>query len=281
MKLLKLGAGGMAGHVAAIKLAGHGHGVTGFARKRLPFCKTIVGDAMTANLPEIVCEFDAVINCIGVLNKAVDAEPHKGIWLNSYLPHLLAAHAKRVIHLSTDCVFSGRDGGGYREDGFRSADTMYGRSKALGELHDNRNLTIRTSIVGPDTNENGIGLFNWFMKQRGAVHGYTGAIWSGVTTIVLADAMHTALDRGTTGLLHLTNGEKISKFELLKLFNALRREPAEIRPSDAVNEDKSLVCTRSDFDFVVPSYDEMVRNMGEWMRVQSEFYPQYGIGDRE
>jgi dTDP-4-dehydrorhamnose reductase len=279
MKLLVLGAGGMAGHVSAIRLTELGHSVTGFARRKLPFCDTIVGEAMTANLQDMVSGFDAVINCIGVLNKAVDAEPDKGIWLNSYLPHLLAAHAKRVIHLSTDCVFSGNEGGGYNEDSHRSADTLYGRSKALGELNNSKDLTIRTSIIGPDINENGIGLFNWFMKQTGPVGGYTGAIWGGVTTIVFINAIHAALKTGLTGLYHLTNGVKISKFELLDMFNELRREPVEIAPSDVVKEDKSLVSTRSGFDFRVPSYADMLADMGEWIQAHIGLYPHYNTAE--
>jgi len=272
MKILILGAGGMAGHVITLKLKEQGHDVTGFERRDLTFCETITGDAMTVDIPGLVSGYDVVINCIGVLNKAVDAEPHNGIWLNSYLPHLLAAHAKRVIHISTDCVFSGHEKGRYDEDSFRSADTMYGRSKAMGELNDDRNLTLRTSIVGPDLNENGIGLFNWFMKQNGTVNGYTGAIWGGVTTIVLAKAIIAALEQGVTGLRHLTNGEGINKYELLKLFNKLRTDPVELIPSDAVNEDKSLVSVHPGFDFNVPGYEEMVIEMGEWIKKKSGLY---------
>lgn len=277
MKLLVLGAGGMAGHVVAIRLAEYGHNVIGFARCKQPFCETIVGDAMTANLPEIVCEYDAVINCIGVLNKAVDAETDRGIWLNSYLPHMLGRYANRVIHISSDCVFSGHDYGGYKETDFRSSDTLYGRSKALGELNDDHNLTIRTSIVGPDINVNGIGLFNWFMKQRGSVGGYTGAIWGGVSTVALADAIHVALEQDVTGLYHLTNGEKISKYELLEYFNKLRTEPVTIIPSDVVHEDKSLVSVRNGFLYRAPPYEEMVYEIGEWINVHKELYPQYDV----
>jgi dTDP-4-dehydrorhamnose reductase len=277
MKLLVLGAGGMAGHIAAIELAEYGgHTVTGFARKKLPFCDTIVGDIMNADLQSIVKDYDAVINCIGVLNKAVDAEADKGIWLNSYLPHLLAKHAKRVIHISTDCVFSGHDGGGYAENSFRSADTLYGRSKTLGELNDDRNLTIRTSIVGPEIKD-GVGLFHWFMKQNGTVNGYTHAIWGGVTTLVLADAINAALEQGTAGLIHLTNGVPICKFDLLGLFNKLRSEPVEIVPSDLVKEDKSLINGRDDFEFAVPSYVGTVRDMGVWITVHKDLYPQYEV----
>jgi dTDP-4-dehydrorhamnose reductase len=281
MKVLVLGAGGMAGHVATIRLSELGHAVTGLARKNLPFCDTVIADVRDIEKLNILCDYDAVVNCVGVLNKAVDDEPYDGIWLNACLPRFLVKLTKdtpaKIIHMSTDCVFSGHDGGGYTENAYQSADTLYGRSKALGEIDDGKNLTFRTSIVGPAINENGIGLFNWFMKQRGTVSGYTEVIWNGVTTIILADAIDAALRQNLTGLYHLTNGEKISKFELLNLFNKLRKKPVEIAPSDAVSEDKSLVCTRTGFDFTVPSYADMVRNMGKWIAKHSELYPKYKI----
>ena len=277
MSILVLGAKGMAGHVISIKLKNLGYDVTGFDLSDFSYCKSIVGNVMSVDLPNLVCDYDAVINCIGVLNAAVDANPDIGIWLNSYLPHLLARHAKRVIHISTDCVFSGHENGKYNENDFRSTNTLYGRSKALGELDDNRNLTLRTSIVGPEINENGIGLFNWFMKQREPVGGYTHAIWGGVTTLTLADAVDAALQQGITGLCHLTNGEGIRKYELLKLFNTIRKEPIDISESDALKEDKSLVSIRSDFNFKVPSYSDMAKELGRWVSERRDFYPQYNV----
>jgi dTDP-4-dehydrorhamnose reductase len=101
--------------------------------------------------------------------------------------------------------------------------------------------------------------------------------WGGVTTIVLADAIQAALTQGITGLYHLTNNERISKFELLKLFNELRNEPVDITPSGIVREDKSIVCTRKDFEFRVPSYAEMVHGMGRWIKMHKKLYPQYGM----
>ncbi|GHV12688.1 NAD(P)-dependent oxidoreductase [Fibrobacterales bacterium] len=280
MKILVLGAGGMAGHTIAIYLKENGYDITGFARRELPFCKTIVGDITTVNIANLVKDYDVVINCIGCLVKSVDNDIKNGIYINSYLPHLLSASAKRVIHLSTDCVFSGKDTPkkGYTENDFRSADYAYGRTKALGELNNNKDLTFRMSIVGPDINENGTGLFHWFMKQQGEVSGYSKAIWGGVTTIILANAIHAALEQRITGLYHLTNGEKISKFELLKLFNNLRKEPVSILPSENVIEDKSICCTRTDFNFVVPSYESMVGGMGEWIQTHGSLYFRYKIG---
>jgi len=281
MRILVLGAGGMAGHIVALRLAEIGHSVTGLARRKLPFCNTIVSDVMDIEKLDIAANYDAVINCVGALNKAVDEEPYNGIWLNACLPHLLAKLARnsktKIVHLSTDCVFSGYEGGNYRENSFRSANTLYGRSKALGELNDDKNLTLRMSIVGPDINENGIGLFNWFMKQNGTVNGYTEAIWTGVTTITLAEAINAALEKNLAGLYHLVNGEKISKFSLLELFNALRNEPVTIMPSDVLKENKSLVNSRDDFDFAVPGYAEMVADMGRWIKRHKDLYPQYKL----
>lgn len=282
MKALVLGAGGMAGHVIAISLKEKGHSVTGLARRGLPFCDTIVADA--ANIGELKNtlhngKFDAVINAIGILPKAICENPYNGIWLNSCLPHLLAGLTKglntRIVHLSTDCVFSGHDGGNYGETGFRSADDYYGRSKALGELNDSKNLTLRMSIVGPDINQNGVGLFNWFMRQSGEVSGYRRAIWTGVTTIALADAIDAALEQGITGVYHLVNNDKINKYELLKLFNGLRMKPVLIKPDDGYVADKSLVNTREDFRFTVRPYDEMVEAMGKWIAEHKALYPHY------
>jgi dTDP-4-dehydrorhamnose reductase len=277
MKLLVLGAGGMAGHVVSIYLKENGYDVTGFARREMPFVKTTIGDIRTTDIEKSVDGYDVVINCIGLLIKATDDNPAEEIWINSYLPHVLSSKAKKVIHLSTDCVFSGKNtpSQGYAENDFRDADYLYGRTKAIGELNNSKDLTFRTSIIGPEINQNGVGLFNWFMKHQGAVSGYGKAIWGGVTTVTLAEAIKAAIEQNLTGLYHLTNGEKISKFELLKLFNGLRKEQIEILPSDKISEDKSISCTRTDFDFKVPTYAEMLNIMGKRIKESSGIYPHY------
>ena len=278
MRVLILGAGGMAGHVIALSLIEKGNEVTGLARRKLPFCDTIVANAHDIASLELD-KYDAIINAVGILPKAINENPSDGIWLNACLPHQLArltANSKtRVIHLSTDCVFSGHENGKYRESSYCSADDYYGRSKTLGELNDNKNLTFRTSIIGPDINENGVGLFHWFMKQNSEVKGFRQAIWTGVTTIVLAEAIDAALEQGLTGLYHLVNNDSINKYELLKLFNELRAEPAVIAPDDDYAVDKSLVNTRNNFEFAVPSYSEMVQGMSEWVKRYKELYPLY------
>src|SRR5699024_5151046 len=137
-------------------------------------------------------EYDAIINAVGILNKDAEENKSHAVLLNSYLPHYISNLTKdmntKVIHMSTDCVFSGKVGS-YKEDSLRDGQTFYDRSKALGELENDKDLTFRNSIIGPDMNKNGIGLFNWFMKQNGYIKGFNKAIWTGVTTLTLAKAM--------------------------------------------------------------------------------------------
>jgi dTDP-4-dehydrorhamnose reductase len=282
MKLLILGGTGMAGHTISIYFKEAGHDVTAFSRSKVDYCKNVNGDITDfQNLKKLINEgqYDAIINAIGILNQ--DAEDHKSnaVLLNSYLPHFLSYTTKemktRVIHMSTDCVFSGKTGG-YSETSFRDGETFYDRSKALGELENNKDLTFRNSIIGPDMSERGIGLFNWFMKQEGQINGFTKAIWTGVTTLTLAKAMEQALKENLTGLYNLVNNETISKYELLRLFNKYMREgQIEILPSDNLSLDKSLINNRTDFSFKIPSYEAMVAEMKEWIDNHKELYPHY------
>ena len=282
MKILVLGASGMAGHIITLYFKEQGYDVTGFTRKPIFYCKNILGDAMNPQDVKrtiLSNDFDVVINAIGVLNQ--NAEEHKSmaVMLNGYLPHFIADTLKnsktKLIHMSTDCVFAGNTGP-YYEDTLPDGKTFYDRSKAIGEVVDDKNLTFRNSIVGPDCNENGIGLFNWFMKQYGAINGFTGAIWTGVTTLTLAKAMEQAIKENLTGLYNLVNNESINKFELCGLFNKyFRNGKVQINPSDKLQLDKSLRHHRTDFSFVVPSYEQQIKEMAEWVNTHKEYYPHY------
>jgi dTDP-4-dehydrorhamnose reductase len=282
VKVLVLGATGMAGHTIAIYLKEKGYEVTGFSRRKFKYCENINGDITDLNLLKSVIEvgdFNAVINAIGILNKDADNNKAHAVLLNSYLPHYLSDITKnmrtRVIHMSTDCVFSGKSGM-YKETSFKDGETFYDRSKALGELDNNKDLTFRNSIIGPDLKEDGIGLFNWFMKQEGQIKGFNKAIWTGVTTLTLAKAMERALEENLTGLYNLVNNESINKFDLLQLLNKYMRETSiNIIPSEEVNVDKSLINSRDDFSFVVPSYEQMVIEMKEWIEGHKELYTHY------
>lgn len=282
MKILVLGATGMAGHTLSIYLTEAGHDVTAFSRSKFSYCNNIIGDARDLNLLGAVVEdgnYNAVINAIGILNEEAEINKSLAVLLNSHLPHFLSELTKamktRIIQMSTDCVFSGKTGG-YAENSFRDGATFYDRSKALGELENNKDLTFRTSIIGPDNNKEGFGLFNWFMKQDRKVSGFTKAIWSGVTALTLAKAIEKAIDEELTGLYHLVNNEKISKYDLLKLFNRHFKDNAIIiEPSDKVVLDKSLVNNRNDFSFKVPGYEEMIIDMKQWIEKHQGLYPHY------
>ena len=282
MKILVLGASGMAGHIISLYFKERGHDVSGFTRRPISFCKNIVGDAIKLeDVKDAIFsdDFDVVINAIGVLNQNADEHKSMAVMLNGCLPHFIADMLResktRLVHMSTDCVFAGNTGP-YYEDSFPDGKTFYDRSKAIGEVIDDKNLTFRNSIVGPDCNENGIGLFNWFMKQNGAINGFTGAIWTGVTTLTLAKAMEQAIKEHLTGLYNLVNNESISKFDLCGLFNKyFRKGRIIINPNDKLQLDKSLRHQRTDFTFVVPSYEQQIKEMTDWVSTHKEYYPHY------
>ena len=226
---------------------------------------------------------DVVINCIGVLIQGSSASPSNAIFINSFLPHwivkILDEIGGKLIHVSTDCVFSGAKGF-YVESDFRDADDIYGRSKALGEIKSDRHLTIRTSIIGPELKENGEGLLNWFMKQRGTINGYTNAFWGGVSTLELSKFILFILDANLSGLIHLTNGTRISKFDLLKLFqNVFGDLQIIVTPYDGKVIDKSLKSERSDFSYAVSSYEDMIGELGLWMMDNKHLY-KYSLNDK-
>jgi len=282
MKVLVLGSIGMAGHTITLYFKEKGYDVTAYSMTPFPFCKNIIGNAFeTEKFQKMLLneEYDVVINCIGLLNQVADMNPSKAVFLNSYLPHLISDTLKgskaKLIHMSTDCVFAGNTGP-YYENSFRNGSTFYDRTKALGEVEDTQNLTFRNSIIGPDMNPEGIGLFNWFMKQNGKISGYTGAMWTGVTTLTLAKAMEQAVKENLCGLYNLVNNNSISKYDLICLFNKYFRDnKVIIDKNDELQLDKSLRSSREDFSFEVPSYEQMVSEMKEWVNLHKDFYPHY------
>jgi dTDP-4-dehydrorhamnose reductase len=216
-----------------------------------------------------------IINCIGILINGSTNNPANAIFINSYFPHLLVQIAdeinSKVIHISTDCVFSGKKGG-YAETDYRDADDTYGRSKALGEIFSKNHLTLRTSIVGPEIKKDGEGLFHWFMNQNGEINGFTEAFWGGVTTLQLTKNIEQAIHHNYTGLLHVTNGVRISKFDLVSLFkNIWKKDSISIVPYPEKSVDKSLV-SRTDMSFNVPDYQSMLLEQKKWMEENNRFY---------
>lgn len=282
MKVLVLGSTGMAGHTVTLYFKEQGYDVTAYSMKPFAFVTNIIGDAFeTDKFKQMLLEgkYDLVINCIGLLNQVADNNPAMAVYLNSYLPHVIADTLwntpTKLIHMSTDCVFAGNTGP-YLESSLRDGRTFYDRSKALGEVEDNKNLTFRNSIIGPDMTVEGIGLFNWFMKQRGLIRGFTKAMWTGVTTLTLAKAMEQAANENLTGLYNLVNNANISKYDLLDLFNKyFRGNSLTIEPTESLDLDKTLVRGREDFSFMVPSYEQQVIEMKEWVDAHKKIYSHY------
>ncbi|WP_249659532.1 SDR family oxidoreductase [Lysinibacillus fusiformis] len=282
MKFLVLGASGMAGHTISIYLREQGYNVTTYTRTAFAYGNNITGDITDLNFLRSLLQdhqYDIVINCIGMLNKACEANPEKSIFLNSYLPHaivsLLENRQTKLIHMSTDCVFSGENAP-YYENSVQDGTTFYDRTKGLGEIDHTKHLTFRNSIIGPDLKMDGIGLFNWFMHQKGPIYGYTGAIWTGVTTLTLAKAMEQAAQEEITGLYHLVNTSPISKYDLLQLLNKhFMDHTIKITPDQLIDVNKTLINTRNDFSFSVPSYEEMIIDMKEWILQHKDLYPHY------
>lgn len=191
---------------------------------------------------------DVVVNCIGVVKQLSGAtDPLITIPVNSMLPHRLAklctALRARLVHLGTDCVFSGGKGN-YLESDVPDATDLYGRSKLLGEVDYLNALTLRTSLIGHELNSSR-SLVDWFLSQEGSVKGYRQAIFSGLPTVEIARVIHEFVlpNQDLRGVYHLSV-DSISKFDLLSLVAKVYNKDIEIIPDDSVVIDRSLDSTR-------------------------------------
>lgn len=281
-KVVVLGCKGMAGHVvkAYLEITSN-YDVWGIARGVEPEENLINLDVSnTKELKNIFtnANFDVVINCIGLLNKTAEDNPELAVWFNSYFPQLLASYGRKynfkLVHISTDCVFSGKEGG-YTEDSFKNGIGFYAQSKALGEVVNTKDLTFRTSIIGPELKQNGIGLFHWFMNQEDSIKGFSKAIWSGVTTLELAKAIFWAIENDLTGLYHLTNNETINKYELLNLFKKYTKKYVKIIEVEGKKVNKSFIDTRKLIDYNIPNYETMIAEMFEFINKNQNAYIHY------
>lgn len=211
---------------------------------------------------------DIVINCVGLIKQLGDAKnPLTALPINSILPHQLAmlcAVAKaRLVHVSTDCVFSGRKGY-YSETDVSDAEDLYGKSKFIGELHESSHaITLRTSIIGHELNSKQ-SLVDWFLSQEGEVKGFSKAIFSGLPTVELAKVMKDfVLPRPElTGLFHVA-ANPISKLELLQILARQYDKNIKIVPDGKLVIDRSL--NGSSFSqatgYIAPEWPELVKTM--------------------
>ncbi|WP_269004454.1 dTDP-4-dehydrorhamnose reductase family protein [Aquirufa ecclesiirivi] len=278
-KIIVLGSSGMLGHMVYFYLRDLGkYEVIDVSYQSKLTDKSILLDAYNKQeVEELILRErpDFVINCVGILIGGANSNPSNAIYLNAYFPNQLSSILEKtggkLIHISTDCVFSGKRGS-YQEDDLRDADDTYGKSKALGEVINSRDLTLRTSIIGPELKAHGVGLFHWFMQQMGEINGYTHAIWSGVTTLEMAKVIHEVIEQDIVGLAHVTNGEKIPKFELLELLKEIwKRNDVSIKAYGNYFVDKSLMPSKR-LIYQVPSYRKMLEEQYNWMKANQSLY---------
>lgn len=279
-----LGSTGMLGHQVYYKLQEYGKfDITdvSFRNKLTP--QSVILDLHNQQELETLIKKvqpDFIINCVGVLIKGANDNPANAIYLNSYLPHFLAKKCDetgaKLIHISTDCVFSGETGA-YTEIDGKDGKDIYAKTKALGEVENSEHLTLRTSIIGPELKDNGEGLFHWFMNQEGETNGFTKAIWSGVTTTELAKVIATALEQNLEGLYHVTNGNPINKYDLLKIFKEVTGKQISINAVEGKSVDKSFLDTRKELKRDIPSYTMMVKDMVTFMKSHPELYKNYSV----
>lgn len=213
---------------------------------------------------------DAVVNAVGLVKQRPDGQQTlPAVELNTVYPHRLAQLCRlvgaRLVHVSTDCVFSGRRGG-YTEDDEPDAYDVYGTTKRLGEVDDGAALVLRTSIIGPELSGRR-SLVEWFLAQRGDVPGFRRVLYSGLTTTELSRVVDLVLREhpDLTGLYHVAS-EPISKHELLAvLADRLGRTDVTLRPDDSVVLDRSLRADRfaKATGYCPPTWDQMLTELAE------------------
>ncbi|MCL6459608.1 MAG: SDR family oxidoreductase [Gorillibacterium sp.] len=274
MKILVLGGNGMAGHVMVKHFLTNPRFTVHYTTRNRKDGQGLYLDACDERQLESLMEIvspDITINCIGILNEDATKREADALIINGLLPHWLRRLAEKtggsLIHISTDCVFNG-DRGDYGENDPPDGNSVYAKTKAMGDVRSDLHLTVRTSIIGPEQ-RSGIGLFQWFLKQQGIVEGYRQVMWNGVTTIQLAKSIEQMIENNVTGLYHLVAPNKISKYELLRLIQTeFGKIDVSIIPRDQPVQDRTLKNTRTDFRADVPDYPAMIAAMREWMEAR-------------
>jgi dTDP-4-dehydrorhamnose reductase len=290
MRILILGGDGMLGHRLLMHLQQQEHDVRVTLRQQLAdyyyaqyglFTQensyTGVEVRDMGRLLEVMADFrpEAVVNAVGIIKQREAAkEAIPSLEINSILPHRLAllcnATGARLVHMSTDCVFSGRRGN-YTEDDVADAEDLYGRTKLLGEVTQPGCVTLRSSIIGLELSrtkkkKKKTGLIEWFLAQRGEIRGFTKAIYTGLTTAEMSRVIERVLleHPELSGLWQVASAP-INKYDLLVRFSeVLGRRDIEIIPDDAVKIDRSLVPVAFEkaTGYSAPGWDEMLEELG-------------------
>jgi dTDP-4-dehydrorhamnose reductase len=269
MKILVIGSTGMLGHVVFKHLSSY----TRFElydvvfrnklRKESIICDVTKIDDLKQIIENIRPKI--IINCIGALINSSNKNKLNAIYLNAFFPHKLkeitATYKIKIIHISTDCVFDGKKGN-YTESDVTNSNDIYGKTKSLGDIVNNEDLTIRTSIIGPEIKKNGEGLLHWLLNKNGTVKGFKNSIWTGLTTLELSWAIVYMIENDFKGLIHLSNGIPINKYELISLIKYhFNLSNIDLIKFNNDHSNKSLISERSDFKYKIPGYDKMIMDL--------------------
>lgn len=284
MKVLILGGDGMLGHRLMRELAPRHEVRVTLRQDRASYAayglfppetsEYGVDVRVTDRLAEVFARFrpDAVVNAVGIVKQraaAHDAIP--SLEINSLLPHRLSvlcgAAGARLVHLSTDCVFSGSRGG-YRDDDPSDAYDLYGKTKYLGEVHEPHCITLRTSIIGTELARR-TGLVEWFLAQRGTIRGFRRAIYTGFTTAELSRVIEMLLVRHPAAAgVYQVSSDPIDKYDLLTRLNDRLGHRVQIVPDDDFHCDRSLDSSRfrAEFGYTPPTWDAMLDELAQEIR---------------
>lgn len=280
MRVMVLGGSGMLGH-RAYRTFSQIPEIVAFATLRRESARGDFSDCLQAGLITGVdataadtvtealskCRPDVVVNCVGLVKQLSSSkDPLSALPVNSIFPHrlarLCALSGARLVHISTDCVFSGQRGG-YDEQDEPDAKDLYGLSKLLGEVDQPHAITLRTSIIGREIGSRN-GLVEWFLGERGHVRGFSKAIFSGLTTNELARviARHVLPNPDLCGLWHVSTAP-IAKYELLVLLRETFRLDTEIEPDSSLVIDRSLDSSRfrAATGYLPPDWPQMIEDM--------------------
>jgi len=270
MKILLLGSNSMAGHIIMKFLLDQNtyevHGIKEESFSTINFFNKIKK-----------LKPDIIINTLRILVEPSKKNPEKALYINSYLPKIMEKmlfdSKIKIIHLSSDCVFSG-DKGNYSETNIPDGDSIYGITKFCGEIVNEKDLTIRASYIGPTNRDVKEELFDWVLRQNGITKGYANALWNGITTLELAKQVHQAIRNNICGLYHLCSNETISKYELLLLIKKYWQLKAiKIEKSISPRIDRSLLDNRKILS--VLSYDKMFSELYKYMIINKSYYEHY------
>lgn len=255
MKITVFGGKGMAGHMIVAYLQQQGHTVTALDRSHVD-----VENPKEVHAVLRAVDADFVINCVGLLVKESNEHPDRAALINSWFPHALEQFFKnsltRIVHLSTDCVFDGAKGN-YVETDIHTETNIYGRSKSLGEINNNKDITFRMSIIGPELKA-GTGLMDWLRTtSEKNVTGWGDAWWNGITTLQLAKCIDQYINNPcVAGVYHLVNNRiRITKYNLLLLISRTYNLNKSITPATGPKPiNKVLIDTRCSVEWNIKDY---------------------------